>query len=80
MKFCAGLLLSLSILFVVLVAGQANAQSSAMRALSGTVVTSKNQVVADVTIIVRSASGEWKAVTDAEGNFRLHRASSATRL
>ena len=71
MKLCTGPLLALSVLPIGLFAGQSNAQSSAMRMLSGTVVTSKNEIVANVTIVVRWASGEQKAVTDAEGNFRL---------
>jgi outer membrane receptor protein involved in Fe transport len=51
-----------------------------MRVISGTVVTSKNEVVAHVTIIARSASGEQKAVTNADGNFRLQVANEGLAL
>ncbi|MEK7833433.1 MAG: TonB-dependent receptor plug domain-containing protein [Acidobacteriota bacterium] len=59
------------LLLLALFAGRAIAQNSAIRILAGTVVTDKNEVVADVTIIALSASGERKTLTDAEGKFRL---------
>jgi len=71
MKPCLKICGSLFLLFLSLSAVRINAQTSAMRTLSGTVITGKNEVVAEVAIIVRSASGEQKTMTDAEGNFRL---------
>ena len=41
------------------------------RTLSGTILTSRNETVAGVSILVRSASGEQRAESDAEGKFRL---------
>jgi Carboxypeptidase regulatory-like domain len=41
------------------------------RTLSGVVVTKKKQAVEGVTVVVRSAGGEQKTVTDADGNFRF---------
>lgn len=70
------LLLSLLVLF----AGRAIAQNSAVRTLTGAVVTSKNEVVADVTIIASSVSGERKALTDAEGRFHLQVPNEALTL
>lgn len=40
-------------------------QTSDARALSGAIVTSKNELVPGVSVIVRSASGEQRAVSDA---------------
>ena len=44
---------------------------STTRTLSGVIVTDKNESVAGVTLIVRSSSGEQKAVSDDDGRFIL---------
>jgi hypothetical protein len=41
------------------------------RTLSGTILTQQNETVAGVSILVRSATGEQRAESDAGGNFRL---------
>ena len=41
------------------------------RTLSGTILTQQNERMAGVSILVRSASGEQRAESDAQGNFRL---------
>jgi outer membrane receptor protein involved in Fe transport len=45
--------------------------AQAERTLSGTILTSQNEAVAGVSIIVRSPSGEQQAESDAAGNFSL---------
>jgi len=45
--------------------------SPSTRTLSGTILTARNETVAGVSILVRSASGEQRAESDAAGNFRL---------
>ncbi len=76
MKLCACLLL----LLFVLSTSPANAQTPTLRKLSGTVVTGKNEVVAGVMIIARSASGEQKVTADGEGSFRLQVPSEVVTL
>lgn len=46
-------------------------QTASGRILSGVITTQQNELVAGVSVIVRSASGEQKTQSDAEGNFRL---------
>lgn len=41
------------------------------RTLSGTILTQQNETVAGVSILVRAPSGEQRAESDAQGNFRL---------
>lgn len=76
MRFCAYLLLPLFLSLTT----QSNAQSPSMRMLFGTIVTGKNEVVTAATVIARSASGEWKTVTDGEGTFRLQVPDEALTL
>ncbi len=64
---------------LTLIAGRTVAQSS-MRMLAGSVVTGKNEAVVDVTVIAISASGERKAMTDAEGRFHLQVPNEALTL
>src|SRR4051812_6347821 len=53
-----------------LLCGQVTAQTTS-RTLSGVVITEKNETVADATLIVRTAAGEQKTVTDTFGNFSV---------
>jgi outer membrane receptor protein involved in Fe transport len=46
-------------------------QQNATRILSGTVVSQQNELVPNVRILIRSATGEQEATTDANGRFRL---------
>ena len=46
-------------------------QLPSTRTLSGTILTQQNERVAGVSILVRSAAGEQRAESDAQGNFRL---------
>jgi hypothetical protein len=50
---------------------QTFAQSVGARALSGALVTGKNEAVAGATVTALSSSGERTAKSDAEGNFTL---------
>jgi hypothetical protein len=59
--------LFLSLCLVATVAGQSNNA----RTLSGVVMTQQNEVVQGVTVLVRSSSGEERALTDAEGRFNF---------
>lgn len=59
------------ICLVASLCGQADAQTIAGRKLSGIVVTDKDEAVAGATVIVRSAAGEQKTVSDTRGNFTL---------
>ncbi|MFN0110949.1 MAG: carboxypeptidase-like regulatory domain-containing protein, partial [Blastocatellia bacterium] len=65
---------------LALFSGRTVAQNSVLRTLTGAVVTGKNEAVVDVTVIARSASGERKIVTDAEGRFRLQVPNEAITL
>ncbi len=47
------------------------AQNGPSRALSGVVITARNEAVPGAIVIVRSASGEQRTESDAEGRFRL---------
>jgi outer membrane receptor protein involved in Fe transport len=51
--------------------GFSAAQAQERRTLSGVVVTSNNEAVAGVTVIVSSVSGELKTLTEDNGNFNL---------
>lgn len=46
-------------------------QTGGGRILSGSVLTQHDELLPDVTVIVRSASGEARTISDAEGHFRL---------
>ncbi len=46
-------------------------QTSGARTLSGTILTSKGELVPGVTVIVRSATGEQQTTSDAAGGFSL---------
>jgi len=50
---------------------QVRAQTNATRVLSGVVVTARNEFVEGALLTVRYPSGEQKAVSDAEGAFRI---------
>lgn len=53
-------------------ANQPQSQAAAdTRILSGTIVSQQNESVTGVTVTARFASGEQRATSDAEGNFRL---------
>ncbi|HYP29620.1 MAG TPA: TonB-dependent receptor [Blastocatellia bacterium] len=62
------LLASVALLFGL---SQASGQTPDTRTLSGVVVTGRGESVKGVTVIVSYLSGEQRAVTDAEGGFRL---------
>src|SRR5262249_14389562 len=49
---------------------QTAARAQAQRALSGTVLTCRNEAVTGATITVRSSAGELTATSDGEGNFK----------
>ncbi len=54
--------------------GATAAQANATKTLSGQIISSqssRDEVVAGASVIVRSASGEQRAVSDAEGNFLI---------
>ncbi|HEY0408626.1 MAG TPA: TonB-dependent receptor [Pyrinomonadaceae bacterium] len=55
-------------------------QQHATRILSGVVVSQQNELVPNVRILVRSATGEREATTDAAGNFRLEVPDGALSL
>jgi len=46
-------------------------QASDTRTVSGVIVSQQDELVPGVTVIARSRSGERRATSDAEGNFRL---------
>jgi outer membrane receptor protein involved in Fe transport len=46
-------------------------QSGDTRIISGVVLSTQNELVAGVTVLARSATGEQRTTSDAEGNFRL---------
>jgi outer membrane receptor protein involved in Fe transport len=46
-------------------------QSGDARIVSGVILSAQNELVAGVTVVARSASGEQRTTSDAEGNFRL---------
>jgi hypothetical protein len=60
-------MLLLSLCFAAPVPGQ----GQAARTLSGVVMTQQNEVVPGVTVLARSALGEERVLTDADGRFRL---------
>lgn len=66
-QFFVGLLFLIAVLSSI----QVNAQTSNLRTLSGVVVSDKNELVAGASVIVRAASGEQRAVSDADGSFHL---------
>ena len=49
----------------------ASAQAAGQRVLSGVVVTAKGEVAPGVAVVVNSPGGEARALSDAEGNFRI---------
>lgn len=68
----------LSLLFIclaLLIVPQATAQtiqsSDRTRTLSGVIVSQQNELVPNVSIVVRSASGEQRTTSDARGNFNI---------
>jgi hypothetical protein len=66
----SGLILPL-ILFLSVALDAVAQTTRTTRTLSGTILTQQNETVAGVSILVRSAAGEQRAESDAEGNFRL---------
>lgn len=69
MRSCVYIFLLLAILLVHSL--KVEAQGTSSRTLSGVVVTANNEAVAGASVIARTASGEQKIVSDAEGGFRL---------
>ncbi len=67
MKLVFTLLLSQGLMLAV----SAIAQAQTMRTISGTIVTSRNEVVVGAEVVARSSSGEQRTASDAEGAFRL---------
>jgi hypothetical protein len=65
----SGIILLLMLSLPAVLASAQTARTT--RTLSGTILTQRNETVAGVSILVRSASGEQRAESDAEGNFRL---------
>lgn len=63
--------LHLFLAFFILFCWQAEAQTNIPRILSGTIVTSKNELVPGVSLSVRYSSGEQKGVSDEVGRFRF---------
>ncbi|HKS41898.1 MAG TPA: TonB-dependent receptor, partial [Blastocatellia bacterium] len=51
--------------------GNSEARAHPARTLSGVILTDKNEAVAGASIVVRSSSGEVKAVSDANGEFSI---------
>ena len=64
---------SLILLFILSISTCAATVEAAQsgRTLSGTILTARNEAVAGVSILVRGASGEQRAESDAAGNFSL---------
>ncbi|MBS1788846.1 MAG: TonB-dependent receptor [Acidobacteria bacterium] len=59
-------------LAILALCATADGQTSfATKTLSGVIVTSKNEVVPEVTITVKNAAGQQTVITDAEGRFSL---------
>ena len=46
-------------------------QTAAVRILSGVVLSEKDELVPNVTVVIRTAAGEQRTTTDAEGGFRV---------
>lgn len=46
-------------------------QSREMRRVAGVVVTPKNESLRAVIVIARTATGDWRTVTNDDGEFRL---------
>jgi TonB dependent receptor/TonB-dependent Receptor Plug Domain len=63
--------LTLLLATLLLISPQITAQAKTQRTLSGTVITSRNELVAGATITVRTTSGEITATSDSEGTFRV---------
>jgi hypothetical protein len=55
-------------------------QSGDTRIISGVVLSTQNELVAGVTVLARSATGEQRTTSDAEGNFRLSMPDGAVTL
>jgi hypothetical protein len=53
------------------VAGILNAQAAPSRVVSGVVITDRNEVVPNVSVVAVYASGKKETTTDADGGFRL---------
>lgn len=49
----------------------AHAQTAATRTLSGVLVTARNEAVAGATVVVRTASADYRTVSGPDGEFRL---------
>ena len=56
------------------------AQTDATRTLSGIIVNQRGEAVPGVSLIARTASGEQRAVSDAQGGFRLLIPAGPVRL
>jgi len=62
---------SLLALLLVTVTGVCTSQPAPSRVVSGVVITDKNDVVPNVTVVAASASGKTETLTGANGSFRL---------
>src|SRR5262245_21304468 len=61
-----------NLLFVItLLCSSLTFQATTTRAISGVIVTDKNEAVAGATITAHFASGEQKTISDASGGFSL---------
>lgn len=69
--FATAFRIGLFLMLAILLCETARSQTKSNRTLSGVIVTEKNESVAGVTVIVRSAFGEQKTVSDADGNFSV---------
>ena len=61
----------LTLLLVLVGQGQAQTKQSLLRNISGVVMTDKNEVLPNVSVVAEYASGKKQAITDASGSFRL---------
>lgn len=61
----------LTLLLVLLGQAQAQTERSLLRSISGVVMTDKNEVLPNVSVAAKYASGKKEAITDANGSFRL---------
>ncbi|MBA3716247.1 MAG: TonB-dependent receptor, partial [Pyrinomonadaceae bacterium] len=63
--------LALTLLYLAGLCGETEAQTQSPRTLSGVILTQQNEALPGATVIIRTASGEQRIESDAEGNFRL---------
>ena len=63
--------LAMSMFYLAGLCSETEAQTQGARALSGVILTQQNEALPGATVIIRTASGEQRIESDAEGNFRL---------